>query len=282
MAEKSLIAWTENTFNAAMGCVKISPGCKNCYAETLTKNRMGLHLWGPETKRQRTTAAYWRKPLQWNAAAAAAGRRMLVFCGSLFDWAEDHPDIAALQPDLWNLIRATPFLDWQLLTKRAARIWQLLPADWREGYPNVWLGTSIESDDYAYRANAYLREIPATVRFVSYEPALGPLPSLDTTRIDWLIYGGESGPGWRPEDKAWARQIRARCARTGTAFFHKQSAAPRTEMGIELDGAIVRAYPVPRIATIGHAWYTDEAHRIPEAVQARQHPAVETSVLPRD
>jgi protein gp37 len=275
MAEQSLIAWTENTFNAAMGCMKISPGCKNCYAETLTKNRMGLHLWGPAdmTARQRTTPANWRKPLQWNAEAGRTGRRRLVFCGSLFDWAEEHPQIDALRPDLWNLIRATPMLDWQLLTKRASRIWELLPKDWHDGYPNVWLGVSIENDEYTYRANAYLNEIPATVRFVSFEPALGPLTSLDTSRVDWLIYGGESGPGWRDEDKQWARDIRRRCDRTGTAFFHKQSAAPRTEMGIELDGQIVRAYPVPRLTAPGYAWYTKESPAIPEAVQARSSTA---------
>jgi protein gp37 len=269
MAEGSLIAWTENTFNALMGCSKISPGCDNCYAETLTTNRMGLSLWGKGGKRQRTSVAYWRKPYLWNREAAAAGRRMLVFCGSLFDWAEDHPIVDAVRVDLFNVIRETPYLDWQLLTKRAGRIRAKLPADWGNGWPNVWLGTSIENDDYTWRADA-LREIPATVRFVSYEPALGPLPSLNLSGLDWLIYGGESGPGWRPEDKQWARDIRVRCVPTRTAFFHKQSAAARTEMGIELDGAIVRHYPVPRLHAPGEAWYTKaDPQARPRAIAGR-------------
>ena len=121
-----------------------------------------------------------------------------------------------------------------------------LPADWGAGYPNVWLGVSIENDRHTYRAD-HLRDIPAAVRFISAEPVLGPMPSLDLRGIDWLIVGGESGPDFRPMDHAWVRQLRARATAAGTAFFFKQSAAPRTEMGIELDGAIVREYPTPRV-----------------------------------
>ena len=109
----------------------------------------------------------------------------------------------------------------------------------------MWLGTSIESNDYIMRAWD-LRRIPALVRFVSYEPALGPLDELDLDGLDWIIYGGESGSGYRPHDVQWARDMRRRCDEAGAAFFYKQSAAPRTEMGIELDGEIVRAYPTPR------------------------------------
>ncbi len=91
-----------------------------------------------------------------------------------------------------------------------------------------------------------LRRIPAVVRFVRYEPALGPLDELELDGLDWIIYGGESDPGYRPHDVQWARDMRRRCDAEGAAFFYKQSAAPRTEMGIELDGEIVRAYPTPR------------------------------------
>jgi protein gp37 len=145
------------------------------------------------------------------------------------------------------MIRRTPWLDWQLLTKRAERIVQHLPTDWGAGWANVWLGVSIESNDYIGRAEV-LRRIPATVRFISYEPALGPLGHIDLRGIDWLIVGGESGPGFRPMDHQWARDVRALCRASGTRFFFKQSAAHRTEMGTKLDGQIVREYPTPRIS----------------------------------
>jgi protein gp37 len=145
------------------------------------------------------------------------------------------------------LIRECTHLDWQLLTKRPQRIVDNLPADWGpEGWPHVWLGTSVEDMRVADRVD-HLRDIPAVVRFISYEPALGPLDDLDISGIDWIIYGGESGPGYRKEDKNWARVMHAKCSANGTAFFHKQSSGYRTELGIELDGKIVREYPTPRV-----------------------------------
>lgn len=251
MAEKSIIAWTNNTFNPWMGCTKVSDGCKNCYAETLTKNRMGLSLWGKNGTRQVTSAANWKKPLQWNKEAEKNGERTRVFCASLCDVFEDHPVANATRPKLWELIRKCTWLDWQLLTKRPERIEANLPADWNKtsfnGWPHVWLGTSIEDMRVAHRADI-LRKIPATVRFISYEPALGPLNDLDLTGLDWVLYGGESGSGYRAEDKQWARDMKAKCEAIGTcAFFHKQSAAYRTEIGIELDGEIVRNYPTRRV-----------------------------------
>jgi protein gp37 len=159
---------------------------------------------------------------------------------------EEHPTVLNEHDKLWRLIRQTPWLDWQLLTKRPERIAAQLPGDWNSGYANVWLGTSIESNHYVERAD-HLRKIPATVRFVSYEPALGPLDGLNLDGLDWVIYGGESGPGYRPHDLAWPRQMRQKCQAAGVAFFFKQSSAPRTEMGIALDGEIVRQYPKGRI-----------------------------------
>ena len=146
---------------------------------------------------------------------------------------------------LFDAIRLTPALDWQLLTKRPENFARFLPADWGQGWPNVWLGVSIETMDYAGRADI-LRGIPAAVRFLSYEPALGPLDGLDLTGIDWVIYGGESGPGFRGHDLAWPRAMRAKCEAAGIAFFYKQSPAHRTEMGTTLDGETVRKYPTPR------------------------------------
>ena len=255
MAERSKISWCDATANFAMGCQKVSEGCRNCYALELTKNRMGLSVWGPKANRQHVKGVYamLRKLAKDEAAGAERvmpGGPMLVFCGSLFDWAEDHPDIEAIRPRIWEAIRAYPGLTFQLLTKRPERIAALLPADWGEGYQNVWLGTSVEDMRVAARAD-HLRKIPAVVRFISYEPALGSLDDLDLTGLDWILYGGESGPGFRPEGtpedpKAWARSMRARCEAAGVAFFHKQSAARFTERGQELDGEIVHQFPSPR------------------------------------
>lgn len=250
MAENSLIAWTRHTFNPWMGCMKVSAGCANCYAETLTTNRMGFRVFGPPatTERKVTSDTNWRKPLKWNREAQLAGVADRVFCASLADVFEDHPTANAARPRLWNLVRDTPFLWWLILTKRPERIRAELPADWGPGgYPNVWLGTSVEDMRVAGRVD-HLRDIPAAVRFISYEPALGPLDELELRGVDWVIYGGESGPGYRPHDLAWPRAMRAKCAEEGVAFFYKQSSAARTEMGIELDGEIVRQYPVPNLA----------------------------------
>lgn len=246
MPEKTIIAWTDHTFNPWMGCVKVSAGCANCYAERLTRDRMGLGLWGINSKRQ-VTKSPWRNVLSWNAAAMRAGERRRVFCASLCDVFEDHPTANETRPALWQLIRECTSLDWQLLTKRPERIAGNLPSDWGcHGWPHVWLGTSLEDMRVAERADC-LRYIPAVVRFISYEPAIGPLDELNLDGIDWVIYGGESGPGYRAEDKAWARTMHRKCSEQGVAFFHKQSSAFRTERGIELDGRIVRQYPVPRM-----------------------------------
>lgn len=242
MAEKTLIAWTDYTFNPWMGCTKVSEGCRNCYAATLTKNRMGLDLWGPKKKRKRTSASTWQKVYRWNKKAEQEQKPKRVFCASLADVFEDAPELVEYRMDLWEIIRNTPWLDWQLLTKRPQNIEKFLPSDWGDGYPNVWLGTSIEDNRVAHRG-PILTSVPAIVHFVSYEPAIGPLDQLDLTDIEWLIYGGESGPGYRDHDIQWARDIRKRCEESGTAFFYKQSPAYRTEMGIELDGEIVRNYP---------------------------------------
>tara|TARA_R110000851_G_scaffold120002_2_gene248115 strand:- start:5673 stop:6440 length:768 start_codon:yes stop_codon:yes gene_type:complete len=245
MAEDSIIAWTDHTFNPWMGCVKVSDGCTNCYAETLTSGRMGLDLWGLNGKRQRTTPANWNKVRRWHRDAQAAGQSLRVFCASLCDLFEGREDTDRWLADLWNLIRETPGLDWQLLTKRPENIVDRLPADWGDGWPNVWLGTSIEDWRVADRAKV-LAQVPAQTRFVSYEPAIGPLAqAIDLFDIDWVIYGGESGPGYRHEDKQWARDMHLECKAVGAAFFHKQSAGHRTELGIELDGVIVRDYPRP-------------------------------------
>ena len=252
MGAETGIAWTDHTFNIAWGCQKVSPGCTHCYAEGLS-TRYGHGVWGPNKPRRTFGPKHWVEPIAWNRAAerpepprtpafmpggipprmnagarnecgGSVRRRGRVFCSSMCDIFEDHPTIERELGKLWPLIRATPSLDWQLLTKRAERIAECLPADWGGGYPNVWLGVSIETREYEWRVQL-LRRVPARVRFVSYEPALGPIDGIDLTGIDWLIYGGESGAGFRPDDERWAEGIREQCRREGVAFFFKQRAA---------------------------------------------------------
>lgn len=239
--QDSLISWTDNTANFWMGCENVSPGCAHCYAETLVTNRMRLNVWGaPERTARQPVAGVFANVRRWNRRAEASGQRAKVFVMSLGDFFEDHPTADAIRPQAWQTIRDSPWLDFQLLTKRPENIPDRLPAGWP--WPNVWLGTTIENDKFTHRADL-LRAVPAAVHFISAEPLLGPLPSLDLTDIEWLIVGGESGPGFREMDHAWARQLRAACHRAGTVFFFKQSAARFSGTGTTLDGRTYHAFP---------------------------------------
>jgi protein gp37 len=258
MGSETIIAWTEHSFNIAWGCVKVSPGCQHCYAEA-GSTRYGHSVWGPKNPRRTFSEAHWKEPLKWNRQAEKEARRHRVFCSSMCDNFEDHPTIDAEREKLWPLIRATPWLQWQLLTKRIERVAARLPPDWGHGYHNVWMGASVENQKYADLRIPILLQIPAVVHFISYEPALGPV-DLDAylrtleydmqifKGLDWVICGGESGAGYRPMDPQWARDVRDQCKAAGVSFFFKQSSAPRTEMGIELDGKIVREYPLVQIS----------------------------------
>lgn len=245
---ETIIAWTDYTFNPWMGCTKVSPGCAHCYAETLTRDRMGLDVWGVKGARKVTKTPWANIKRQERLArdgvpgVLGPGKPRLIFTGSLMDWAEDRRELVEPRARMWETIRQCPHLHFQLLTKRANLIREFLPGDWNQGYPNVWLGVSIEDNRQAWRADD-LAQIPARVRFISYEPALGPVDEMSLEGIHWLIVGGESGPDFRPMDLSWVRDIRKRCEAEGVAFFFKQSAAYRTEQGIELDGEIVRNYP---------------------------------------
>ena len=177
-------------------------------------------------------------------------RKPRVFCASLSDVFEDHPDWTSVRPELWDLIRKCPDLDWLLLTKRPENIRGMLPPDWGRGFGHVWLGTSIEDMRVAERAD-HLRAVPAAVRFISYEPARGPLDALDLSKIDWVIYGGESGKGWRAADPDWARAMRDKCAVEGVTFFHKQSSGPRSGCGVELDGVTHHEWPQSKLVQLG-------------------------------
>lgn len=232
MAENSAIEWTDHTFNPWIGCSKVSPGCKHCYAETLMDTRYGRVKWGVNGTRVRTGPDNWKKPERWNRQAEAEGRRARVFCASLADVFEDRPELVEWRADLWALIEATPSLDWQLLTKRPENR-HMFPYRWLEEVfpPNVWIGTSVENQEAADERIPELLKIPAAVRFLSCEPLLGFVdvvswlgtghPEFDPG-VDWVIVGGESGPKARPFDLGWAESIEQQCAHASVACFVKQ------------------------------------------------------------
>lgn len=228
MAENSGIEWTDHTFNPWVGCTKISPACDHCYAEGWAKRTGNGLLW--QGKRRRTSAANWSQPRKWQRQAAAAGKRAKVFCASLADVFDNQAD-PAWRCDLWDLIYETPDLDWLLLTKRPQNIRKMLPekakgalSDWGVGWPNVWLGTTVENQEEAERRIPHLREVPARIRFLSCEPMVSPVTlTVDhLIGLDWIIAGGESGPGARPMHPTWARSLRDQCQTAGIWFFFKQ------------------------------------------------------------
>lgn len=228
MGENTKIEWADHTWNPWIGCTKVGPGCDHCYAEHLMDHRLHRVEWGVDGERRRTSEAYWRKPLAWNRAAN--GRRPRVFCASLAD-VFDNVVPHEWREDLWRLILRTPNLDWLLLTKRIGNAYHMLPADWHDGYPNVWIGATIVTQAEALRDIPKLRALPAAVRFLSCEPLLENV-GLSTSfgnagdeRIHWVIVGGESGHDARPLETAWAQRIRNECRNAGVAFFMKQGSA---------------------------------------------------------
>lgn len=230
MADTSKIEWTDSTFNPWIGCQHASPGCDHCYAEQQNTFRKWAAdgAWGPHAERRRTSVVNWKKPVVWNADGRrferTHGRRRRVFCASLAD-VFDNKVPAGWRTDLFRLIRDTPNLDWQLLTKRPQNIANMLPTDWGEaGYPNVWLGTTTEDEKHYRMRWPVLARVPAVVHFISYEPAIGSLGRINLAGSypDWIIAGGESGPKARVMGGQWARAVRDECRDLGIPFFFKQ------------------------------------------------------------
>ncbi|MEM6667442.1 MAG: DUF5131 family protein [Pseudomonadota bacterium] len=242
MAETSAIEWTDRTFNPWTGCTNISPGCDNCYAEAWSK-RSGHVKWGKHP-RKRTTEAYWRAPRMWQRKAdlyeAQLGRRQRVFCASLADVFDNKAD-PVWRTDLFAMIRETPSLDWQLLTKRPQNIEKMLPHDWSPlVYGNVWLGFTAEDQTRFDQRKRFIDDVPAAVWFVSYEPAIGPLRITgDDPKPDWLIVGGESGGGARIMRSEWARNILRDCRKHEIAPFLKQWGTYANNPLVQEDGMSV-------------------------------------------
>lgn len=236
MGANSQIEWTTHTFNPWIGCQHVSPGCDHCYAEAMMDTRYHRVQWGPHGQRVRTSKSYWRQPIRW--AEAAGRRRPRVFCASLADWL-DNKVPQQWRQDLADLIVSTPELDWLLLTKRIELFDRLAPWS-RWGIPNnVWIGVTCESQEYFDRRWSQTYGMNA-IRFISYEPALGPL-RLGRAKPypDWIICGGESGQGARLMAPQWARALRDECARLRIAFFMKQMTG-KTAIPSDL---VVRQFP---------------------------------------
>jgi protein gp37 len=221
MGDHSAIEWTQATWNPVTGCDRVSAGCDHCYALTLAARLKGMG----QAKYQRDGDPRTSGPgfaLTLHPQELATPRRWrrprLIFVNSMSDLF--HPKVpAGFVGQVFEVMAATPQHTYQVLTKRPKRARQLLRS-WAPA-PNVWLGVSVEDDSQVERADI-LREVPAAVRFLSCEPLLGPLSSLDLARIDWVIVGGESGPDFRPMRAEWAVGLRDRCVAADIPFFFKQ------------------------------------------------------------
>lgn len=266
MAERSNIEWCDSTWNPWIGCTKISPACDHCYAERDFDLRLHVVQWGAGQARKRTGDDNWKKPGKWNAKpfyecevcglrtdnpmrAQCKGphrsqhmwkpARRRVFCASLADVFDNEVPVQ-WRRDLFDLIAATPNLDWLLLTKRIGNVRSLYGGAYLDSArplpANVWLGATICNQDEADRDIPKLLATPAAVRFLSVEPMLGPISFegmfANPTRVndgtnalealDWVIVGGESGPRARPMHPEWARDLRDQCAAAGVPFLFKQ------------------------------------------------------------
>ena len=246
MASNSAIEWTESTWNPIAGCTVVSPGCINCYAmrlarrleamgqskyEGLTRLTRGGAMWNGQIRLDEQSLSI---PTKWST-----GR--MIFVNSMSDLFHQSVPLEYIQR-VFKTMRETPQHTYQILTKRAARLEQL---DDEINWPmNVWMGVSVETSDYEFRID-HLRRTSASVKFLSLEPLLGPLDSLDLSGIDWVIAGGESGPGSRPVDQDWIRSIRDQCVNSEVTFHFKQWGGPnKKKTGRLLDGRTWDQFPV--------------------------------------
>lgn len=259
MAENSKIEWCNHTMNFWIGCQEVSDACAFCYARVQNEHWKWVNGWGPDGERRRTSASNWHKLRIWNRKAGEQGVRHKVFSNSLSDFFDNHKDVSIARREAWHYIEQSPNLDFLILTKRPQNIRKMLPdpetgvKPWGDGWPNVWLGSTVENQEEADRRIPHLLAVPAKVHFLSCEPLLGPV-ALKTSqrcqrctgsrqvpserfsimvpcpacsgkqdpRVDWVIAGGESGPNARPPMISWVRSLRDQCAVAQVPFHFKQ------------------------------------------------------------
>jgi protein gp37 len=240
VADRSSIEWTEATWNPVRGCTKVSEGCRYCYAEAFAERWRGIPGHPYEKGFDlRTAPELLDLPLRWK-------RPRMIFVNSMSDLFHEEVPCEFIQ-SVFDVMGRAPHHRFQVLTKRAKRLAELssgLP--WP---PNIWLGVSIEDQANAYRL-AFLQKVRASVRFVSFEPLLGPI-DLDLAGVHWVIVGGESGPRARPMEAEWARAVRDRCRSEGVPFFFKQWGGKRKDLaGRVLDGAMWDEMPAGQKASL--------------------------------
>ncbi|MBT2452743.1 phage Gp37/Gp68 family protein [Streptomyces sp. ISL-43] len=251
MSDRSSIEWTEATWNPTTGCDRITPGCDNCYALTLSRRlkSMGAAKYQNDGDPRTSGPGFGltihpdalEVPLQWKAPR-------MVFVNSMSDLFHARVPLDFVK-QVFQVIAETPQHTYQLLTKRALRLRRV--ADQLDWPANLWMGVSVESADQLDRVND-LRAVPAAVRFLSCEPLLGSLAGLDLDGIGWVIAGGESGPNHRPIDEEWVIEIRDLCTAAGVPFFFKQWGGRTPKAGgRELEGQIWGEMPdrIPAIAS---------------------------------
>ena len=233
----SAIEWTESTWNPVTGCTKVSPGCKHCYAE-----RMAIRL---QAMGQRNYANGFELathdhavelPLRWK-------KPQRIFVNSMSDLFHRDVPVEFIRR-VFDVMARADWHQYQILTKRSERLLELSPQlPWR---PHIWMGVSVENSSYAHRID-HLRRTGAWIKFLSLEPLLGPLPGLNLAGIDWVIVGGESGPGARPMAPAWVTDIRDQCRHASVPFFFKQwGGVNKKRTGRTLDGVTYDAMPVKK------------------------------------
>lgn len=234
MSNSSSIEWTEATWNPVTGCTKISAGCKNCYADRMAKR---LKLMGSKRYQNGfeltlheevlTLPLTWKKPQR-------------IFVNSMSDLFHEDVPLEFIQK-AFAVMKKAHWHEFQILTKRAVRLSEISgDLEWPK---NVWMGVSVEDRDAVFRID-HLRTTGAFIKFLSIEPLIGPLPTLDLTDIDWVIVGGESGPGARKMDKEWVLDIKEQCEKTDIAFFFKQWGGVNKKLaGRELDGQTYNRLP---------------------------------------
>ena len=227
MATNSPIEWTDATWNPVTGCSKISPGCKHCYAERMAKRLKAMGQKNYANGFELTLQPHMLQlPLKWRQPSQ-------VFVNSMSDLFHDDVPVGFIKK-VFDVMRRAHWHQYQVLTKRSERLRELAPQlRWA---PQIWMGVSVENEDYLSRIDD-LRQTGAVVKFLSLEPLLGPLPRLNLRGIDWVIVGGESGPGARPMHPEWVREIRDCCLRADVPFFFKQWGGPvKSRTGRLLDG----------------------------------------------
>lgn len=233
MSTKSGIEWTDATWNPVTGCSKVSPGCDRCYAERVALRFPKTFPHGfAVTLRDESLSL----PYRWR-------RSRLIFVNSMSDlWHAAVPD--AFIQQVFEVMSNSPRHTFQVLTKRAERLARMAPRlPWPE---NVWMGVSVESSEYLWRVD-YLRRVPATIRYISAEPLLGPLGHINLDGIQWLVAGGESQPGARPAQLPWFRSLRDQCGFANVPFFLKQLGGHPSKRGGDaavLDGSLWRQLPI--------------------------------------